>query len=84
MDLTELAFTSAVDLAARIRAKEISPVEVVDGFLERVERLNPSLNAFSQVRADEVRAEAARLRLPSRAESRSARSTAFRSSSRTR
>ena len=58
MDLTELGFMSAIDLAARIRAKDVSPVEVVDGFLERIDRLNPSLNAFSQLRADEVRAEA--------------------------
>src|SRR5437763_1145673 len=58
MDLTELGFTSAIDLAAKIRAKELSPVEVVDGLLARVDRLNPSLNAFSQLRADEVRAEA--------------------------
>jgi len=58
MDLSELAFTPALDLAARIRAKDVSPVEVVDGFLERIDQLNPILNAFCELRADEVRAEA--------------------------
>jgi aspartyl-tRNA(Asn)/glutamyl-tRNA(Gln) amidotransferase subunit A len=58
MDQSELAFTSAIDLAARIRSGEVSPVEVVDAFLERTDSLNPTLNAFCLVRRDEVRAEA--------------------------
>ena len=58
MDLSQLGFTSALDLAASIRTKEISPVEVVDGILDRVERLNPTLNAFSEVLADDARAAA--------------------------
>jgi aspartyl-tRNA(Asn)/glutamyl-tRNA(Gln) amidotransferase subunit A len=59
MDLTELGFTSALDLAASIRRKELSPVEVVEGVLSRIEQLNPTLNAFSDVLADNAR-EAAR------------------------
>ncbi len=58
MDLTALGFTSALDLAAAIRRKEVSPVEVVDGALGRIERLNPALNAFSDVLADDARAAA--------------------------
>jgi aspartyl-tRNA(Asn)/glutamyl-tRNA(Gln) amidotransferase subunit A len=58
MDLSELGFTSALDLAARIRAKQLSPVEVVDGLLSRIEQLNPTLNAFSEVLADDARAAA--------------------------
>jgi aspartyl-tRNA(Asn)/glutamyl-tRNA(Gln) amidotransferase subunit A len=58
MDQTALAFTSALDLAAAIRRKELSPVDVVEGALGRIERLNPTLNAFSDVLADEARAAA--------------------------
>src|SRR5215212_4512062 len=58
MDLSELAFTSALDLAARIRQKELSPVELVEGALSRIERLDPSLNAFSEVLADDARTKA--------------------------
>src|SRR4029450_6305780 len=44
-------FTSAVELAAAIRRKEVSPVEVADCYLERMDELEPPLNAFSH-RAD--------------------------------
>jgi amidase/aspartyl-tRNA(Asn)/glutamyl-tRNA(Gln) amidotransferase subunit A len=33
----ELAYTTATELAARIRRRELSPVEVVDAFIERIE-----------------------------------------------
>ncbi|MGE3913024.1 MAG: amidase [Chloroflexota bacterium] len=58
MDLNELGFMSALDLAARIRQKELSPVQVVDGILGRIEQFNPTLNAFCQVLADDARAAA--------------------------
>jgi Asp-tRNA(Asn)/Glu-tRNA(Gln) amidotransferase A subunit family amidase len=58
MEPSDLAFTSALDLAARIRRKELSPVEVVEGALSRIEQLDPSLNAFSDVLADDARAKA--------------------------
>lgn len=37
---------TATELARRIQAKEISPVEVVDFFLDRISALNPKINAF--------------------------------------
>ena len=58
MEPSDLAFTSALDLAARIRRKELSPVEVVEGTLSRIEQLDPSLNAFSDVLADDARVKA--------------------------
>src|SRR3954468_5755406 len=58
MDRSELAFTPALELAARIRQKELSPVEVVEGALGRIEQLDPTLNAFSEVLADDARAKA--------------------------
>jgi Asp-tRNA(Asn)/Glu-tRNA(Gln) amidotransferase A subunit family amidase len=37
---------SAREIAAQVRAKAVSPVEVARVHLERIERLNPALNAF--------------------------------------
>ena len=48
-------FTPAVELAAAIRRKEVSPVEVVDSYLERMDELDPQLNAFCHRADDEVR-----------------------------
>ena len=42
----ELAYTSATELARRIRAKELSPVDVVENSLARIEEVNPTLNGF--------------------------------------
>jgi Asp-tRNA(Asn)/Glu-tRNA(Gln) amidotransferase A subunit family amidase len=43
---TELCFMSAAGLTASYRDKTISPVEVVEAVLARIDRLNPVLNAF--------------------------------------
>jgi amidase len=51
-------FSSALEVAALIREKKISPVEVVDLYLERTDRLNPELNAVTWRRDEAVRAEA--------------------------
>ena len=42
----DLAYLSARDIADRIRQKELSPVEVLEFFIERIQTRNPSLNAF--------------------------------------
>ncbi len=42
----DLCWLSATELAARIRKKEVSPVEVVRATLDRIDRLNPQLNAY--------------------------------------
>ena len=55
MSSDELCWLPALELGALIRAKKISPVEVTDAVLERIERLNPTLNAFCAVTADEAR-----------------------------
>jgi amidase len=52
-------FAPAVDLAAAIRRKDVSPVEVADACLERIDELDPGLNAFCRRDDDRVR-EAAR------------------------
>jgi amidase len=53
-------FTSAVDLAAAVRAKEVSPLELADLYLDRIDRLDGPLNAFCHRADDEVRRAAAR------------------------
>jgi amidase len=54
----ELAYISAAELAARIRRRDISPVEVVDAFLQRIDARNPSLNAFVFLDPDGARKRA--------------------------
>src|ERR1700730_17535308 len=39
-------WSSAAELAHRIRSRELSPVELMTSTIERIERRNPSLNAF--------------------------------------
>ncbi len=47
-----------VELAPRIRRKEVSPVDLTRACLDRIEKLNPALNAFITVTADAALAEA--------------------------
>jgi amidase/aspartyl-tRNA(Asn)/glutamyl-tRNA(Gln) amidotransferase subunit A len=54
----ELAYISAHELAARIRHRELSPIEVVNAFIHRVEARNPSLNALVYVDFEGARARA--------------------------
>ena len=58
MSSAELCFTPATELARLIRARQISPVELTRAVLERVERLNPVVNAFCTVTADAALAAA--------------------------
>jgi aspartyl-tRNA(Asn)/glutamyl-tRNA(Gln) amidotransferase subunit A len=58
MDATELCFTPATELATLIRRKELSPVEVVEVVLARIERLNPALNAYCTLTAEQALADA--------------------------
>ncbi len=53
-----LTFLPAVAMAQLIRGKKISPVELAEAHLAKIERLNPKLNAFVHVDADRVRREA--------------------------
>jgi Asp-tRNA(Asn)/Glu-tRNA(Gln) amidotransferase A subunit family amidase len=49
---------SAHEIAAQIRRKEISPVEVARAHLDRIERLNPKLTAFVDYKPEAVLAQA--------------------------
>jgi Asp-tRNA(Asn)/Glu-tRNA(Gln) amidotransferase A subunit family amidase len=50
----ELSYTPAVELARLIRARELSPVDVVGNSLERIAEVNPALNCFCFVYPDEA------------------------------
>ena len=56
--MRELTFLSAVSMAEQIRQKKLSPVELVEAHLARIEQLNPRLNAFVQVDAEGARRQA--------------------------
>ena len=51
----------AVSLARRIRQRALSPTEITEAVLTRMERLNPVLNAFCTPTPDLARAEARRI-----------------------
>jgi aspartyl-tRNA(Asn)/glutamyl-tRNA(Gln) amidotransferase subunit A len=49
---------SALELVDLFRKKKLSPVELTDAVLARIDRVNPALNAFCLVAADQARAAA--------------------------
>ncbi len=58
MTSSDLTYASATGLAPRIAGKEISPVEVIEAALARIEVVNPTLNCFCFVYPEEARARA--------------------------
>jgi len=52
--IDEISFLPAWELAAKIKAKELSPVEVTEHFLMRIDRIDPNLKAFITVAADQA------------------------------
>ncbi len=54
----ELAYTSVAALAGRIRRRELSPVEVLEATIARIEARNPSINALVHLGFDDARAAA--------------------------
>src|SRR5215468_1386567 len=51
---------SASELARLIRQKQLSPVEVIEAHLSRIQRLNPTLNAFVGIDEEQARVAARR------------------------
>jgi amidase len=58
---SDLMFRGAVELAAMVRAGEVSARELVELSLERIEELNPELNAFVDVDGERALATAAEI-----------------------
>lgn len=56
--MSELTFLPAVSMAQQVRERKVSPVELVEAHLARIESLNPKLNAFVQVDAARARERA--------------------------
>src|SRR2546428_551384 len=57
----EICRMDAVTLAGHIRAKRLSPVEVVDAVLDRMDKVEPILHAFCTPTPDVARETARRL-----------------------
>ena len=60
MDGLELCYMSAGQLSGLIRDKEVSPVEVVDAHLARIEATEPTLNSFITLLPEQAREVARR------------------------
>jgi amidase len=58
MDREDLAFAGVAAQAELVRRGEVSSVELVELYLERIERLEPELNAFRVVMAERALADA--------------------------
>ena len=56
--MDSIHFSSIAEVTEKIRSREISPCEVVDAHLERIEKLQPKLNAFVHVDAERARRQA--------------------------
>ena len=58
MQALDLAYLSIADAARAFAARDLSPVELVQTMLDRIDRLNPRLNAFLTVTGERALAEA--------------------------
>lgn len=58
MSLNELCTKGAAELAAMIRERQVTSIEVVDAYLARIEQVNPAVNAVTVTLADSARAAA--------------------------
>ncbi len=59
MDRADIPFLSATGLSQLIKTKEVSPVEAVEAYLERIDRVDSKLNSYITICGDEA-LEAAR------------------------
>ena len=58
MNRDDLCYASTVSLARWIRAGEVSPLQAVDAYLDRIERVDPRVHSYLHVAADHARAAA--------------------------
>jgi len=58
MNQIDLAFTPALEQARLIRTKEVSPVELVELYLQRIQRLDAQLGSYFTVMAEQAIADA--------------------------
>jgi amidase len=58
--VADASFLPAVEQARLVRSRDLSPVELVDGYLDRIERLDKEMRSFVTVAADLAREQAGR------------------------
>ncbi|MBI3966703.1 MAG: amidase, partial [Chloroflexi bacterium] len=58
MNQTDLCFQPIHELAPQLRSGAVSPVEVAEAYLARIEQLQPTLNAYITVTAEAARKQA--------------------------
>ena len=58
MDDLEICYLSAVEMADAINNKRLSPVEIMEAVLRRIERLNPKVNAYCTLVAESAMKQA--------------------------
>ena len=58
MNNNDLAFTPALELANLIRGRDVSPLELVELYLNRIEQFNPQLGSYFTVTAEQAIADA--------------------------
>ena len=58
MDRSDIPFLSAAELASLIETRQVSPVDAVEAYLDRIDRVNPRVNAYITVCAEDARSEA--------------------------
>jgi Asp-tRNA(Asn)/Glu-tRNA(Gln) amidotransferase A subunit family amidase len=56
--MTDITFLPAIEMSRQVLEKKISPVELAEAHLAKIERLNPTLNAIVQVDPERVRRQA--------------------------
>ena len=60
MPAPDLIYQPAHELGARMRRRELSPVEVVEAYLGRIEEIDSKVRAYITVCGDEARGPGAR------------------------
>ncbi|MFC1861867.1 amidase [Chloroflexota bacterium] len=58
MDNCEIYYMAVVEMAEAIKDRKLSPVEIMDAVLSRIERLNPKVNAYCTLVVDSARRQA--------------------------
>jgi len=58
MDNLKICYMAAAEMAEAIKTKKLSPVEIMDAVLSRIEQLNPKVNAYCTLVAESARRQA--------------------------
>jgi amidase len=58
VDMDQIAYMSVSEMAEKIKTRQLSPVEIVEYFIRRIEKRNKSLNAFVYYGFDHAREKA--------------------------